>query len=138
MKLSTVIIFSLILACGIALCGSSVYAQIPDQVPSQTQIQNQGQALSNAATKTADSTAKSATTKAQTAKSAVAKKVGPLDINSATLEQIKAIPGLSDFAQQIVAARPFKSKLDLVKKKIVPKNIYNQIKSQITAKLPKI
>ncbi len=58
-----------------------------------------------------------------------------LDINSASEEQLKNLPGIGDaYAKKIVAARPYANKSQLVSKKVVPQAVYNKIKDMIVAK----
>jgi competence protein ComEA len=63
---------------------------------------------------------------------------GKLDIYSATADQLKELPGIGDaFSQKIVDGRPYRTKLDLVRKKIIPQSTYDKIKDMIVAKQSK-
>ncbi len=58
-----------------------------------------------------------------------------VDVNSASEDDLRALPGVGPArAQAIVAGRPYKGKDDLVKKNILPKNVYDGLKDRIVAR----
>jgi len=80
----------------------------------------------------------SASTKAADAKAStktMAADADLMDINSATKEQLSTLPGIGDaYSDKIIAGRPYKTKRDLVTKKVVPQATYDKIRDKIIAK----
>ena len=64
-----------------------------------------------------------------------APKTAPLDLNSASEDELKALKGVGDVrAKAIIKGRPWKGKDDLVAKGILPQKTYDGIKDKIIAK----
>jgi competence protein ComEA len=73
---------------------------------------------------------------AQTPKPSAA--TAPLDINTATPDQLKAFSGIGDaYSKRIIDGRPYTAKNQLVTRGILPQATYNKIKDQIIASKPK-
>jgi DNA uptake protein ComE-like DNA-binding protein len=59
----------------------------------------------------------------------------PLDINTATPQQLKALPGFGDaYARRVIAARPYSAKNQLVTRGVLPQAAYDAVSLRIVAR----
>ena len=61
-----------------------------------------------------------------------------LDINTATVDQLKSLPGIGDaYAARIIKGRPYTAKNQLTQKGIIPDATYSKIQDKIIARQAK-
>jgi competence protein ComEA len=77
-------------------------------------------------------------TQAQGKTQSIAEKIaaskGLLDINTATAEELKALPGMGVvYVQRVIAGRPYAAKNQLVQRGVLPEDEYLKIKEYIIA-----
>ena len=86
----------------------------------------------------ASATAVKQDVKGKSAAAKAAAKAKLVDINTATETDLKAVPGIGDsYAAKIIAGRPYANKAQLKSRKILPANVYEEVKNLIVAKTPK-
>lgn len=101
------------LVCAVTLFAGAAFAQGAGATSGQ----------SDTSTKKSSKKAKSSTPKSQ-----------KVDINSATKEELAALPVIGDAtAQKIIDGRPYKTKHDLVTKNILTQDEYDKVKDQLVA-----
>jgi competence protein ComEA len=60
---------------------------------------------------------------------------GLVDINRATVSELKTLPGIRDaYAAAIVKNRPYKNKAQLLSKQVIPEAAYGKIRKKIIAR----
>jgi competence protein ComEA len=101
------------LVCAVTLFAGAAFAQGAGATSAQP----------DTSTKKSSKKAKSSTPKSQ-----------KVDINSATKEELAALPVIGDAtAQKIIDGRPYRTKHDLVTKNILTQDQYDKVKDQLVA-----
>lgn len=72
---------------------------------------------------------------ATTTPAAPAARTPLIDINSASKDELDVLPGIGAVrAEAIIKGRPYKGKDELLRKKVLPSNVYEGIKDRIVAR----
>jgi DNA uptake protein ComE-like DNA-binding protein len=112
-----------LIAAAMLLCASWSLAAENKSTPAETKAVN--------GTKTTEKSAK-----AKQAKPAA--KVKIVDINTAGKKELMTLPGIHDAeADKIIAGRPYYSKAELTTSGVLPRAVYEGLKSQVIAKQTK-
>lgn len=62
-------------------------------------------------------------------------KAKAIDVNHASREELKTLPGITDaYADAIIAKRPYKTKAELATKNAIPKGTFQSIRKLVAAK----
>jgi len=97
-------------------------------------LSNANAAPSKSSAPSASPTAAAVSVKAA-APAAVAKAAELVDLNSAPRPQLVKLPGVGvGIADKIIAGRPYKSKLELLNRKLVTKSAYDKFSALVIAK----
>lgn len=124
-------VFTLLLAMALVVAVPLVVHGQGTTPPDTASTMKAGSATASQTNPAPSTTAKH---KAHAAKKA-AVKAPKIDLNSATKEELMTLAGIGDVtADKIIAGRPYKSKGDLVTKKVLTKKEYAKVRSLIIAK----
>jgi competence protein ComEA len=110
-----------------ALASGPILAQTPQTGSATTAKPTTAKPAASAATPAAP--AATTATKTTTEKGAL------VDLNTASKEELDALPGIGSVrADAIIKGRPYKGKDELHRKKIIPMNVYEGIKDRVVAR----
>ena len=109
---------------------------LPGRAQAETEPPRKSESPSAKAARAAKAKATAAKVKARAKEKAEAE-AKAIDINSATREQLKTLPGITDaYADKIIAGRPYLSKAFLVTKNVLPYDLFQTLRKRIVARQP--
>jgi DNA uptake protein ComE-like DNA-binding protein len=129
-----------ILTLCLALDQLAAAQQPSQQTPAPSKADTSPSAVQGSQTPAAPSAsmmppAHAATTSAKKSPAWPPKKV---DLNNATLEELKSLPTVTDvYAKKIIANRPYKSKGELVTKAKLPEGVYYAVRHHVEMQKPR-
>jgi DNA uptake protein ComE-like DNA-binding protein len=63
-----------------------------------------------------------------------AQSLSVLDINSASKDDLKALPGMGEeYARRVIRSRPYADKNELLTRNVLPKSVYDGVRDRVTA-----
>lgn len=127
----------LLIVCLVALFGGAAFQELSSGA-SAAQAQNTGTTVPSSGTSQKPGTQTHANGPAAATPQTVAQKIAAsqqlLDINTATADQLKALPGMgAAYAARVIAGRPYTAKNQLATRGILPKDEYERIRELIIA-----
>lgn len=126
---------SVVLTCLVALVPAGALAADPTSSKASSPPTSSSAAPAPSTQPAAKPATPSGTTSTKQTPAKPAKKV---DLNNASLEELKTLPTVSEeYAKKIIAHRPYKSKGELVTKAGLPEGVYQAVKNKVEMQTPR-
>lgn len=126
----------LLILCMVALFGGAAFQELSGSAMAAQGAAQPAATSSNGPQKAGVPQTQPATPQTVAEKIAASRQL--LDINTATAEQLKALPGMGNaYAARVIQGRPYTAKNQLATRGILPKDQYERIRNLIVAHRPK-